>query len=110
MHNGTVTAFAQTLHGTLIDQDHPDYDEARRLSNGTIDKRRLLIARCADVADVIAAVNFDRDNNPAIAIRGALAAIKANFDPGNLFHINQNIRRLRFVSQTSCQDQCLYSR
>jgi FAD/FMN-containing dehydrogenase len=35
-----------------------------------IDKRPLLIARCADAADVIAAVNFGRDNKLAIAIRG----------------------------------------
>ena len=35
-----------------------------------IDKRPLLIARCADVADVIAAVNFGRDNKLPIAIRG----------------------------------------
>ena len=35
-----------------------------------IDKRPSLIARCADVADVIAAVNFGRDNKLPIAIRG----------------------------------------
>ena len=35
-----------------------------------IDKRPLLIARCADVGDVIAAVNFGRDNKLPIAIRG----------------------------------------
>src|SRR5262249_19067225 len=48
----------------------PGYDEARALYNGMIDKRPRLIARCADVADVIAAVNFGRDNNLLIAIRG----------------------------------------
>jgi len=35
-----------------------------------IDKRPLIIARCADVADVIAAVNFGRDSKLSIAIRG----------------------------------------
>src|SRR6266568_6393039 len=35
-----------------------------------IDKRPLLIARCVDVADVIAAVNFGRDNDLLVAIRG----------------------------------------
>ena len=48
----------------------PAYDEARALYNGMIDKRPLLIARCADVADVIAAVNFARENGLLIAIRG----------------------------------------
>jgi hypothetical protein len=40
------------------------YDEARKLYNGMIDKRPRLIARCADVADVITAVNFGRAQDP----------------------------------------------
>src|SRR5208337_4222310 len=48
----------------------PEYEEARKLYNAMIDKRPLLIARCADIADVIAAVNFGRDNKLPIAIRG----------------------------------------
>ncbi len=68
--NDVVVKFGQSLRGTLIDRDHPDYDEARKLYNGMIDKRPLLIARCADVADVIAAVNFGRENDFRIAIRG----------------------------------------
>jgi FAD/FMN-containing dehydrogenase len=47
-----------------------DYDEVRKLYNAMIDKRPLLIARCADVADVIAAINFGRERKLAIAIRG----------------------------------------
>src|SRR5437773_5243027 len=58
------------LRGTLIERGDADYDDARKLYNGMIDKRPLLIARCADVADVIAAVNFGRDNGLLIAIRG----------------------------------------
>ena len=38
----------------------PGYDDARKVWNGIIDKRPALIARCAGVADVIAAVNFAR--------------------------------------------------
>ena len=59
-----------SLRGAVIGRDDADYDEARKLYNGMIDKRPLLIARCADVADVIAAVNFGRDNGLLIAIRG----------------------------------------
>jgi hypothetical protein len=65
-----VAKFGKSLRGELIERDHPEYDEARKLYNGMIDKRPLLIARCADVADVIAAVNFGRDNNLLTAIRG----------------------------------------
>src|ERR1700726_1809676 len=59
-----------SLRGTLIERNDPDYDDARKLYNGMIDKRPRLIARCADVADVIGAVNFGRDNDLRIAIRG----------------------------------------
>src|SRR5205823_2186248 len=45
-------------------------DEVRALYNAMIDKRPALIARCADVDDVVAAVNFGRENGLDIAIRG----------------------------------------
>ncbi len=61
---------SSSLRGRVIGRNHPDYDEARKLYNAMIDKRPLLIARCADVADVIASVNFGRDNKLPIAIRG----------------------------------------
>ena len=70
MNDEAITKFGLSLRGALIGRSHPDYDEARKLYNGKIDKRPLLIARCADVADVIAAVNFGRDNMLPIAIRG----------------------------------------
>ncbi len=70
MDNEAITQFGQSLRGTLTGRDHPDYEEARKLYNAMIDKRPALIARCVDVADVIAAVNFGRDNRLPIAIRG----------------------------------------
>src|SRR6202043_1846411 len=70
MNSEEIGKFAQSLRGTLIGRDHADYDEVRKLYNAMIDKRPLLIARCADVADGIAAVIFGRDNKLAIAIRG----------------------------------------
>ena len=70
MDKERIETLANELRGTLISRDHVDYEEARKLYNAMIDKRPLLIARCADAADVIAAVNFGRDNKLAIAIRG----------------------------------------
>jgi hypothetical protein len=60
----------ESLRGSVIERGAANYDEARALYNGMIDKHPLLIARCVDVADVIAAVNFGRDNGLRIAIRG----------------------------------------
>ena len=65
-----VDSSGQSLRGTLIGRGHPDYDDAGKLYNGMIDRRPRLIARRADVAGVIAAVNFGRKNDLRIAIRG----------------------------------------
>jgi FAD/FMN-containing dehydrogenase len=70
MNDEAITKLAGSLRGALIRRDSPEYDEARTLYNAMIDKRPLLIARCADVADVIAAVNFGREQKLPIAIRG----------------------------------------
>jgi len=65
-----VDAFAEKLHGSVTRQSDHDYDEVRTLYNAMIDKRPALIARCANVDDVVAAVNFGREQGLDIAIRG----------------------------------------
>jgi FAD/FMN-containing dehydrogenase len=70
MDDEAIAKFGQSLRGALIGRSHPEYDEARKLHNGMIDKRPLLIARCVDMADVIVAVNFGRDKKLPVAIRG----------------------------------------
>jgi FAD/FMN-containing dehydrogenase len=58
------------LQGRLIGPLDYDYDEARAVYNGAIDKRPALIARCTDTADVTAALRFGRDHGLDMAIRG----------------------------------------
>ena len=58
------------FRGRLISADHADYDVARAVWNGAIDRRPHLIARCIGAADVVAAVRFARDHDLEIAIRG----------------------------------------
>ena len=58
------------FRGRLIQHDHADYDIARAVWNGAIDRRPHLIARCIGSADVVAAVRFARDHDLEIAIRG----------------------------------------
>jgi len=65
-----VSTLKQALRGRVITREDADYDAARALYNGMIDKRPLAIARCADAADVIAAVKAGRDHGVLIAIRG----------------------------------------
>jgi FAD/FMN-containing dehydrogenase len=57
------------LRGTYVDPSAPEYDEARALYNAMIDKRPAGIVRCADVADVIAAVRHAREHEMRVAVR-----------------------------------------
>lgn len=58
------------LHGNLIQPGDDSYDTVRQVYNAMIDRRPALIARCADVADVVAAVNFARAHELTLAVRG----------------------------------------
>jgi FAD/FMN-containing dehydrogenase len=64
-----IETLGATCRGSLLGPDHADYEAARALYNAMIDKRPGLIARCVDVADVIAAVNAGREAGLDIAIR-----------------------------------------
>ena len=58
------------FRGQLITTDHADYDTARALWNGAVDRYPRLIARCCGTADAAAAVRFARDHDLEIAVRG----------------------------------------
>jgi FAD/FMN-containing dehydrogenase len=67
----TVKQFESGLRGYLIRPESTGYETARRVHNAMIDKRPALIVRCAGVSDVVSAVNFGRENDLLIAIRGS---------------------------------------
>jgi FAD/FMN-containing dehydrogenase len=58
------------FNGLLILPGDPDYDEARKIFNGMIDKRPALIAQCASAGDVVRALRFGREQGFEIAVRG----------------------------------------
>ncbi|WP_142783963.1 FAD-binding oxidoreductase [Changchengzhania lutea] len=65
-----IEAFASQLRGEIIKPTDTNYDDTRKIYNGMINKHPGLFVMCVDVADVIAAVNFGRDNNLLVAVRG----------------------------------------
>jgi FAD/FMN-containing dehydrogenase len=65
-----ATELRQRIHGEVLDASDAAYDDARKIWNGMIDKRPAVIVRCLGVADVIEAVNFARDRELALAVRG----------------------------------------
>jgi FAD/FMN-containing dehydrogenase len=70
-----VDRLAADFQGRLIRPDDPDYDGARQIWNGHIQRRPALIARCSGVADVMAAVRFAREHDLNPAVRGGGHAV-----------------------------------
>jgi hypothetical protein len=68
--SGSTSLKIDAFRGRLISPGDADYDSARAVWNGAIDRRPRLIARCIGTADAVAAVRFARAHNLEIAIRG----------------------------------------
>ena len=59
-----------SFRGELIEPADPRYEESRKVYNAMISRKPRLIAKCVDAADAIAAVNFGRQQNLKVSIRG----------------------------------------
>jgi hypothetical protein len=70
MTNELINALKKKLHGKLVQPSDADYDTVRKVYNGMIDKHPALIAQCADVDDVKACIQFAKENNTLLSIRG----------------------------------------
>ena len=62
--------FRGGLRGKILQPRDAEYDQSRHVYNAMINKKPKMIVKCADVADVIMAVNFARDNKMLLSIRG----------------------------------------
>ena len=78
LEEATVQKFADSLRGPLLGPGEDGYDGARKVWNGMIDRRPALIARCAGVADVVAAVRFARTHELLVSVRGGGHNITGN--------------------------------
>lgn len=65
-----IAALRAAFRGPILEPGDPEYEVARRVYNGMIDKRPRLIARCADEADAIASVNLARETGLLVSVRG----------------------------------------
>jgi FAD/FMN-containing dehydrogenase len=68
--DAAIHCLKRALRGRLIEPGDTEYETARQVYNGMIDRYPRLIVRCAHLADVIAAVRFARDHELLLAIRG----------------------------------------
>src|SRR6266545_4606704 len=66
----TVDKLREQVRGEVITPDDEAYERARRVFNAMIERRPAVVVRCANAGDVIAAVNFARDQQVDLAVRG----------------------------------------
>src|ERR1022692_1744119 len=70
MQQEAVNEFKAQLRGDLIEPTDAGYEKERKVYNAMISRKPRLIAKCADVADVLTAVNFGRKHDLRVSIRG----------------------------------------
>jgi FAD/FMN-containing dehydrogenase len=58
------------VEGEVLCEHDADYDAARRIWNGMVDKHPTMIVQCTGTADVVQAVNFAREQDLLVSIRG----------------------------------------
>lgn len=70
LDKSVIETFAAQLRGKITLPADADYDTCRKVYNAMIDKKPGMIVKCVDVADIIYSVNFGRENNLLVAVRG----------------------------------------
>jgi FAD/FMN-containing dehydrogenase len=66
----TIANLRTACRGPVITGDDPDYDAARKVYNGMIDRRPRVVVRTQDTGDVMAAVRFAGENSLDLSVRG----------------------------------------
>ena len=67
----TIEGLATSVRGAVVRPGDADYDDARAIWNGLIDRRPGLIVQCSGAADVVDAVNFAHDNGLVLSVKEA---------------------------------------
>lgn len=70
MEQKAIDQLRMGFRGEVLVPGDPGYDNARKIWNGMFDRKPAVIARCVGTPDVIQAVNFARDNELVVAVKG----------------------------------------
>lgn len=86
-----LQAFAMQMRGPVLTPDDPGYADARLIWNGLIDRRPAIIAQCSGAADVVDAVNFAREHDLLVSIKGGGHNVTGNAvnDDGIVIDLSQ---------------------
>ena len=66
----SIETFQSKLRGKIVMPEDASYKDTCKVYNGMINKHPGMFVMCVDVADVITAVNFGRENDLLVAVRG----------------------------------------
>ena len=94
----TIEMFQANFGGPLVRAGDESYDDERELWNKIIDKHPGIIAQCTGVSDVIQAVNFARENNLLVSVRGAGHNVAGNASIDNGLMIDLSHMRTVMVN------------
>src|SRR4029450_12689420 len=70
VYDEAIAALAEVVRGRLVQPSDAGYEEARSAWNGMVDRHPALIVQCAGVADVVTSVNFAKEHDLLVAVRG----------------------------------------
>src|SRR5579872_1024262 len=86
-----LNASQLNVRGRVLRGTDDDFDAVRHIWNGMIDRRPSLIVQAAGAGDVVSAVNFAREQNLPLAIRGGghSAAGSSVSDGGLMLDLSQ---------------------
>jgi FAD/FMN-containing dehydrogenase len=73
-----VDGFVQAVRGPVLRPGEDGYEDARGIWNGLIDRRPALIVQCSGAADVVDAVNFAREHDLVLSIKGGAHNVAGN--------------------------------
>jgi FAD/FMN-containing dehydrogenase len=66
----TINSLKMRLQGQVLLPGDAGYDESRTVWNAMIDRKPALVVRCRGVADVITSVQFAREHDLLLCIKG----------------------------------------
>jgi FAD/FMN-containing dehydrogenase len=105
MQQEAINQFRGELRGVLIEPDDANYETERKVYNAMISRKPRLIAKCADVADVMTSIHFAQKHDVQVSIRsgghnaGGLGicddGLVIDLSPIKFVHVNPAARTVR---------------
>jgi FAD/FMN-containing dehydrogenase len=93
LNASSLDALAAGIRGGIVTPDAADYDAARKIWNGMVERRPAVIARCLNAQDVRTALGFAREHDMRLSLRGAGHHIAGNSVADGGLVIDQSAQR-----------------